>query len=350
MTILATALRAMRGWHRPLVANVMLMFTLTLFAAAAAFVDDRLLLGESVWVKPMKFGFAMGVYGLTLAWLLSTLRRGRRLGWWLGTVFAVAGLLDVGAVVYAAAHGTVSHFNNNAEPVAETVRRVFSIGVGPLLLITLVVAILVLIQRTGDRATTSALRAGLGLAAASMVVALWLSNSAGPRTVTDANGDPVSMNGGHGIGDPDGNGMFLTHWSTTGGDLRVPHFVGLHAIQVLLFVAAILGVLATGRGWLRDERVRARLVRIAGLACTGVFAAVTWQAKRGIPVTSLDRQTLTAFAAVAVFTVVATAAVVVAARRGAAPPAGWEQRAERRVGVSSRRERRSSRSGRREAT
>ncbi|MFD2767138.1 hypothetical protein [Micromonospora eburnea] len=298
------------------------MFALALFSAVALFVDDRLLMGEAIWVKPMKFGFAMGVYGLTLAWLLSKLGRGRRLGWWLGTVFAVAGLLDVGAVVLAAAHGTISHFNNNAEPVAHTVRTAFSIGVAPLLLITLIIAVLVLIQRTGDLAMARALRAGLGLAAASMVVALWLSNSAGARTVTDANGDPVSMNGGHGIGDPDGSGMFLTNWSTTGGDLRVPHFVGLHAIQVLLLITAILGVLATSHGWLRDERVRARLVGIAGLAYTGVFAALAWQAKRGIPVTRLDRQTLVAFTGVAVFTLVAAAAVVLAARRRSASPTG----------------------------
>ncbi|WBB69531.1 hypothetical protein [Micromonospora sp. WMMD812] len=330
MTILATGLRAMRGWHRPLVANATLMFTLTLVSAVGLIVDDRLLLGESVWVKPMKFGFAMGVYGLTLAWLLSKLSKGRRLGWWLGTVFAVAGLLDVGAVVYAAAHGTFSHFNNDAEPVAETVRTVFSIGVAPLLLITLIIAVLVLIQRTGDRAMTRALRAGLGLAIASMVVALWLSNSAGatPRTLTDANGNPVSMNGGHGIGDPDGNGMFLTNWSTTGGDLRVPHFVGLHAIQVLLLITAILGALATRHDWLRAERVRARLVGVAGLGYTGVFAVLTWQAKRGMPVTRLDRQTLIAFTGVSVLTLVTAAAVVVAARRPSAPPTAGQQRDE----------------------
>jgi hypothetical protein len=210
------------------------------------------------------------------------------------------------------------------------VRTAFSIGVAPLLLITMIIAVLVLIQRTGDRAMTRALRAGLGLAIASMVVALWLSNSsaATPRTVTDANCNPVSMNGGHGIGDPDGNGMFITHWSTTGGDLRVPHFVGLHAIQVLLLITAILGALATSHGWLRDEQVRAQLVGIAGLGYAGVFAVLTWQAKRGIPVTHLDRQTLIAFAGIAVFTLVAAAATFIAARRRSAAPTDAEQRDE----------------------
>lgn len=36
-------------------------------------VDDRLLLGETIWMKPMKFGFAFGIYALTLAWLLTKL-------------------------------------------------------------------------------------------------------------------------------------------------------------------------------------------------------------------------------------------------------------------------------------
>lgn len=322
MSMLATSRRAMRGWHRPLMANTMLMFTLALVSGVGLFVDDRLLLGESVWLKPMKFGFAMGVYALTLAWLVSKLHKGRRLGWWLGTIFAIAGVLDVGAVAYAAAHGTFSHFNDNTDPVARTVQTVFQFGIMPLLVTTLIIAILVLIQRTGDRALTRALRAGLGLALASMVVALWLSTASGatPRTVTDTNGNPVSMTGGHGIGDPDGNAMPLTHWSTTGGDLRVPHFIGLHAIQVLLLLTAILAVLAPRHGWLRDERVRARLVGVAALGYTGLFAVLSWQAKRGQSVIHPDRQTWIAFAGVAVFTLVATAVTIVAARRSAAPP------------------------------
>src|SRR3954447_4334992 len=266
--------RPLSGWHRPLLANAALMLVLVLVSAVGLLVDDRLLVGESVWLKPLKFGLGMGLYALTLAWLLGQLNRGRRLGWWLGTVFAVAGVLDVGAVAYAAAHGTFSHFNQNTDPVARVVQTVFSVGIMPLLLTTLVIAVLLLFQRIGDRALTSALRAGLGLALASMVVALWLSTSSGPtaRTVTDANGHKVSLIGAHGIGDPDGDAMPITHWSTTGGDLRVPHLVGLHAIQVLLLLTAALSVLARRTAWLRADRARARIVGVAALGYTGVFA------------------------------------------------------------------------------
>ena len=324
MSILTTRHRAISGWHRPLVANAALMFTLALVSAVGLLIDDRLLLNESVWLKPLKFGFAMGVYALTLAWLLGELTKGRRLGWWLGTIFAIAGVLDVGAVAYAAANGTFSHFNQNTDPVARTVQTVFSFGIMPLMLTTLVIAVLLLFQRIGDRTLTRALRAGLGLALASMVVALWLSTSSGgaPRTETDANGHEVSMIGAHGIGDPDGNGMPITHWSTTGGDLRVPHFIGMHAIQVLLLIVGVLSILATRTAWLRDDRVRARIVGAAALGYTGVFAVLSWQAKRGQSVAHPDQATLIAFAAVAVLTLGAATAAVVAARRQPARPIG----------------------------
>lgn len=319
MNVLTRFGHAVRGWHRPLVFHSALMFGLAVFSAVAVFTDHRLLLGEPVWVKPMKFGVAMGVYSLTLAWLLTRLTKGRRVGWWVGTGFALAGVLDVGAVTWAAAHGTFSHFNRDTDSVARTVQTVFSFGIMPLMLATLVIAILLLIQRTGDRALTRALRAGLGLAFASMVVAAWLSTSAGstPRTEIDANGHAVSLVGAHGIGDPDGHGMALTGWSTTGGDLRVPHLVGLHAIQVLLAVSAMLNVLATRRAWLRAEQVRARLVGAAVFGYAGVFTVLTWQARRGQSVLHPDATTLVAFGAVAVLTLAAVTTVVTAARKQA---------------------------------
>src|SRR4051812_41111582 len=174
MNVLTRIGRTVREWHRPLVFHAGLMFGLAVVAAVGVFADHRLLLGEPVWAKPMKFGVAMGVYSLTLAWLLPRLTKGRRTGWWVGTGFALAGVLDVGAVTWAAGHGTFSHFNENTDSVARTVQTVFSFGILPLMVATLIIAILLLIQRTGDRALTRALRAGLGLAFAGMVVAAWL--------------------------------------------------------------------------------------------------------------------------------------------------------------------------------
>jgi hypothetical protein len=62
-------------------------------------VDDRTLVNAPVWLKPLKFSVSIGTYALALAWLLSLLRRGRRTGWWFGTVFAAGIGVDVGLIV-----------------------------------------------------------------------------------------------------------------------------------------------------------------------------------------------------------------------------------------------------------
>ena len=64
----------------------------------------------------------------------------------------------------------------------------------------------------------------------------------------------------------------VTGWSTTGGDLRVPHFVGVHGLQVVPLFALVLAMLMAGSPRLRDELVRVRLVwtfaaGYAGLIC-----------------------------------------------------------------------------------
>jgi hypothetical protein len=53
----------------------------------------------------------------------------------------------------------------------------------------------------------------------------------GQQRVTDAGGTlPVS--GAHAVGAPeDGPSMPFTGWATTGGDLRIAHFAGIHARQ-----------------------------------------------------------------------------------------------------------------------
>ncbi|MFE3451315.1 hypothetical protein ACFXJ8_20560 [Nonomuraea sp. NPDC059194] len=313
----------LRTWHRPLVVCATLMLGLMLVAGAGLVVDDRTLLDESVWVKPLKFAFAFGLYAGTLAWLLTKLSKGTRLGWWVGTVFALAATVEVGAITIQAARGTFSHFNaDQTDPVTLALVPILTFGVMIILITQLILAIVVLIQRTGGAAVNRAIRAGLALAVFGMLVPVyWLVAEIHPRTVTDANGNQVPMYQGHGIGDPDGHGMPLTGWSVTGGDFRVPHFFALHGIQVLLLLTAVLAALAAKHAWLRAEKVRARLVGSAALGYTGLVAVVTWQAWRGQSLIHPDATTLLALAAVLLLTAMTTTGVIVTARRAAAVPA-----------------------------
>ncbi|GAA4101901.1 hypothetical protein [Nonomuraea soli] len=306
--------------NRPLLVCATLMTTLVLASVVGIVVDERTLLGESVWVKPAKFGFAFALYTGTLAWMLTKLRKGRRIGRWFGTVFAVTAIVEVGAITAQAARGTFSHFNaNQDDPITLALVPILTYGVMIILIAQLVLAGVVLLQRTGDAALNRALRTGLLMATFGMVVPLfWMVAEINPRAVTDANGVAVRMYQGHGIGDPDGNGMPLTGWSMTGGDFRVPHFFALHGIQVLLLVTALLGVLAARHVWLRDEKVRARLVGAVALGYWGLVAVVTWQAGRGQSFAHPDTATLAASGAVALVTVALAVRAIVSGRRAAA--------------------------------
>ncbi|WP_206731269.1 hypothetical protein [Streptomyces sp. C] len=88
---------------------------------------------------------------------------------------------------------------------------------------------------------------------------------------------------------------------------------------MLLLVAAVLAALAAKHVWLRDEKVRARLVGTAVLGYGGLVAVVTWQAWRGQSPAHPDAATLLALAAVLLLPAAAGTAVAVSARRRTTP-------------------------------
>ncbi|MGK8522725.1 hypothetical protein ACRS6B_14700 [Nocardia asteroides] len=284
----ASAGSAVRGrLHRPLLGTVAAMAALVGFSIVAMLVDDRLLLGESVWLKPMKFGLAFFLYSLTLAWLLSLPHKGSRATWWLGTVFAVTGFVDVGFIVVQAARGTFSHFNTQDDPVNSIGQVVFASGVPGLFLANLVIVLILAWQRLVDRPTARAIHAGLALAVVGMALG-YLMGFTGKQLVRDSDGRIVELAAGHTVVADTSDlaprdamgGMPITHWSTVGGDLRVPHFVGLHGIQILLLVAVALAWLAPRYRWLRSERARAAVVGVVAAGYAGLLALVFWQAMR----------------------------------------------------------------------
>ncbi|GHE13621.1 hypothetical protein GCM10010339_81180 [Streptomyces alanosinicus] len=259
------------------------MAVTAVMSAVGLLVDDRVLVGAPVWAKPFKFSVSFVAYCLSLAWMLSFLRRGRRVGWWAGTVVAVTGLVEMVIITGQAARGKRSHFNHET-PFDTALYNTMAVTVAILWAATLVVAVLLLRARIADRAAAWAMRCGLVLALAGAAVGFLMTRPApGQRRGVS------KVIGAHSVGVPDGGpSMPLTGWSTTGGDLRVPHFVGMHALQLLPALVMVLTGLAPRFARLADDRLRLRLVLLASGAYAAVFALVLWQALRGRPLTAPD--------------------------------------------------------------
>ncbi|WP_206796871.1 hypothetical protein [Amycolatopsis sp. MtRt-6] len=301
----------LRAWHRPLVVLAGAMGVLCAVSLLGLLFDDRTLVNAPIWLKPLKFSVSVGTYALTLAWLLTHVRRARRAGWWFGTVFAVGIGVDVGLIVVQMIfRGHTLHFNK-ATPADVMINNVVAGGAYAAWLMTAAVVVLLLFQRLPNRALNSALRWGTGLALAGMGVAmLMFSPSPAQQAVLDAGGRPATF-GAHSVGVEDGGpGLPVLGWSTVGGDMRIPHFAGIHGLQVLPLVAFGLLVLARRYPVLSADIVRRRLVRIAGAGYAGLLVLLTWQAQRGQSIVHPDFWTLAAGFALAAVVVAAGAVTV----------------------------------------
>ncbi|WP_406865261.1 hypothetical protein ABZO31_05635 [Streptomyces sp. HUAS MG47] len=281
--------------------------------------DPRMLDGTPIWAKPFKFALSFAVYCPTLAWMLSLLPRGRRVGWWAGTVVAVACAVEMAIIAGQAARGHHSHFNR-ATPLDAALFSVMGVTVVFLWLGALVIAVLLLRARILDRAQAWAVRLGSLLALAGAAIGFLMVSPTPEQLAAGGTAGPPVV-GAHSVGVPDGGpGLPVIGWSTTGGDLRIAHFFGMHALQILPLALVVLVALAPRFARLRDPRVRLRLVLVGSGAYAAVFALLTWQALRGQPLLRPDAATLLAAGAVVVVGAAGTwAALRTTPRTGTAP-------------------------------
>lgn len=268
------------------------MVGLSVVSLVGLVVDDRTVLGQPTWLKPLKFGLSFALYAVTMAWLIGKLPQARRTAWWAGTVIAVFGFVEVALIAGQAARGRMSHFNQQTDFDGQ-IFTAMGATIGVFYVATILVAVLLMVQRPADRALAWALRLGLLIALVGMALGFLMIIPTGAQT---AAGEEII--GAHSVGVADGGpGLPVTGWSTTGGDLRIPHFVGMHALQLLPLL-----LLALTR---YDEATRLRLILVAAAAYTAVLALVTWQALRGQPLLRPDAATLVVAGLVAAVTAVA---------------------------------------------
>lgn len=185
-------------------------------------IDPRLFQGESIWLKPLKFEFALAVYLLSLAFFARFLpagmldRRGFRI---FSAVVILCILGEVAWIGGAAMFGTASHFNLSS-PVMEGLYGLMGLFAVTLTSASLVYGIAIWRNPAGLSDAALRLSVVLGLVLTfllTVVVAGYMSSQPGHLVgvpITDAR---VPVMG----------------WSREVGDLRLPHFLATHAMHVI---------------------------------------------------------------------------------------------------------------------
>ena len=227
-----------------------LAFSAGLFICAVlTLIDHRLLNGVSVWDKPVKFFLSFVVQFATLSWALSLLptrpRKSRSVKIAVAAM-SVAAWFELAYMIFRASRGEASHFNDTTV-LALAMYGAMGLGALTLTSTAFFVGFVAWKHRSQSLITEAA---GLGL-----MLGMVLATVAGGY---------MSSQTSHWVGGElsDAHGLGFFSWSTTGGDLRVAHFVGMHVAQVLP-LAALIG----------DRRI-VYGVAIASILLTGIIFAM----------------------------------------------------------------------------
>jgi hypothetical protein len=291
----SSVLRTAFGWHRPLMALAAAMAALTVAGIVGMAADERVLTGLPIWDKPTKFAISVLIYAVTWAWLIAVVRdalpgRASRLGHRAGTVAATMLGVEMAIIVTQVVRGETSHFNTTTALNA-ALWSAMGLSIAGVWIATLYVTAQLFRVRGLDPARARAIRAGAVLALVGMALGFLMTS---PTAAQMAGATGIA--GAHTVGLADGApGLPLLGWSTGGGDLRIPHFVGMHALQAIPLVLVALELLAVRVAVLRSPEVRRGLVGVAVVGLATVLALLTWQALRGQSIVAPDALTVSAF-------------------------------------------------------
>jgi len=225
--------------------------------------------GVSPWIKPMKFATSFSTFLWTFAPMLQALRVPE----WQKTAARRATAAGVVfEMLFLSAQAWRSSFATGPATITDTIiLQGTSVMISVITTVMLWLTVLYFTRRaTADidnRSMLVAIRFGL--------VIFMLGNAIGGYMLA---------RGSHTVGAADGGpGLPFTNWSTIAGDLRIAHFIAIHAIQILPMLAWLLSEL---KPMFRLNRQRVLVCAASCLLFLSVMGTFV-QAARGRPLVAL---------------------------------------------------------------
>jgi hypothetical protein len=276
--------------------GLMLMFSFSLLTMVGSSLgllfDPRLteILGTPMWVKTFKFAVSMLLYSASLIWLVGLAKD--RIAFWAGQVIGVLMSLELVFIIIQGFRARPMHYNLSGG--FDTLLWDMMSTTIMLVMLTFFVLIVRVWQKLRDTPVVVwAIRLGLVLTIVGFFQGSLMTQGTPEQIFAKLGGQTVRLLGAHTVGNPSltpdvGTGLPLVGWSTQHGDLRVGHFVGTHALQII----PLLGL------WVSRRRLKPwskmQLLVIGFVGYVGLFVLTTWQALRGQALFQPDAPTLAA--------------------------------------------------------
>ena len=266
MSYLNKALSIVRQESPILFGIVMIHLLMAIVCIVGLFIDDRMLMGVNVWIKPLKFCISGGIYILTLGYLITLYPFSKIKKNIINNIVSWTLLIEIGIIFYQGSRGVQSHYNQSS-----LFDGLLFAAMGILIGINVLIMVLFIFETIRLRLKT----------ARSIQIAIllgWLVVFFGSWV-----GGQMIGQMSHNVGVPDGGeGLPLVNWSTVAGDLRIAHFFGLHGIQIIPLFALWLS-----NAWKTVNRNQVIAVIAFGLIYAGWIGFTFYRAKQGIPLIKL---------------------------------------------------------------
>jgi len=214
----------------------LVLVALLVAALAAVQIDGRTIDGVSVWAKPAKFLAAIAIHVLTFTWALGYVSPEKREAPVLrGAVLLLIGanIFELAWIGWQAAHGLHSHFNDDT-PFFTLMYALMGLAAVAIVAVNLPLALM--IWRHPKAGIGPDFRTAIIIG---LVSAVLLGGGFGIY---------MSAQPGHAVGAVGGH-FPLFGWNRLGGDLRVAHFLGIHAEQFIPLAGFMAGRLTRSLRW-----------------------------------------------------------------------------------------------------
>jgi hypothetical protein len=239
-------------------------------SATGLITDRRVITGEAAWIKPTKFSISLATYGLTLLWYSNYLPNHLILIRRLSRAALIGTIIELSAIITQVLRGTTSHFNTsslfNHIMFWITTSAIVPVAGGVIVLFAILWK-----EKRLPPVLGAALRWAVFLTVIGFVPGILMIL---PDRLQDAITCYKQFDG-HTVGFGEGGpGIPLLGWSTVAGDLRIAHFVGIHALQVLPIAGIIISLMFSKLS-ITKQKI---LVAITGISYASVIVLLTVEA------------------------------------------------------------------------
>ncbi|MDN3584611.1 hypothetical protein [Mucilaginibacter flavus] len=177
--------------------------------------------GANAFYKPFKFALSIGIFSWTMGWFCWYLRLPGQVNGYSWALIVLLGF-ELFYIAFQASRGQLSHYNRST-PVYALILGIMALAAVGITLYTAYIGVLFCTRSFPELPEYYiwSIRLGIFLF---VIFAL--------------EGLVMGARGSHTVGGPDGGGgLPVLNWTRKLGDLRIAHFVGMHALQIIPLVS-----------------------------------------------------------------------------------------------------------------